>query len=181
MSRSDGRRNMATNPPGLDGDHPCADSRSRWHRAAIRGAGPAGVRGDACDRRGFAPVRVLVRFGTGSYVILESYAECRHFVAHQRSDHHRRMAAGFRELIDEMTLEWIDLVSGGGPDRQSGSPAPAAGDDERARGGARPAGQRTSRVVGRLGVSDRGAEGQRPTATDHWVAERTEKRDAGHA
>jgi quinol monooxygenase YgiN len=75
----------------------------------------------------------------GSYVILESYAEFRHYVAHQRSDHHRRLAAGFREVIDEMTLEWIDPVSGGGPDWQSGPPTPADGDDER-----------TQAVLGRL-------------------------------
>jgi len=50
-----------------------------------------------------------------SYYTLLAFADHRAFVVHQSSEHHDAVGAGLREVIEDMTLEWVDPIEGASP------------------------------------------------------------------
>ncbi len=50
-----------------------------------------------------------------TYYALESFDDYAGFVNHQASDHHVSAAPQFREMFEEIHLEWVDPVQGASP------------------------------------------------------------------
>lgn len=51
----------------------------------------------------------------GSYYCLESFPDLDGFLVHQTSAHHASYGPALREVIAEMTLEWVDPISQSSP------------------------------------------------------------------
>jgi quinol monooxygenase YgiN len=60
------------------------------------------------------------------YYVLEAFDDYVGFLEHQSSDHHETLTAGFRDMIEDFAIEWIDPVQGASPlPSTNHQPAPA--------------------------------------------------------
>jgi quinol monooxygenase YgiN len=50
-----------------------------------------------------------------TYYVLEAFDDYRGFLEHQSSEHHETLTAGFRDMIEDFRIEWIDPVQGASP------------------------------------------------------------------
>jgi quinol monooxygenase YgiN len=77
--------------------------------------------GAELHRASHARDRGLVRYEywrgaePGTYYVLESFDDFLGFVEHQTSDHHEVATPGFRDVLADIRLEWVDPIQGSSP------------------------------------------------------------------